>query len=126
MHARMIEDGITLVIRGSKHADMKRLPFASGRTDTLYDLWLPIADWSHEDVFSYLREVGAPLPEIYQHMTNAPECATCPAWNNEKRAAYLRDRYPDLFDEYRLKLHAVASLIKPVLECLSLELEATK
>ena len=113
MHQRMIADGVKLVIRGTKRADLARLPVESGDTGSGYELWLPLQEWSHDEVFAYLRRVGAPICRVYEHKVNAPECATCPAWWNEGRAAYLRKHHPDLFEVYRAKLAAVAAEVTP-------------
>lgn len=124
MHQRMQADGITLVIRGSKHADVPKLPASSGDKSMGYELWLPIEDWSHADVFAFLREVGAPICRVYEHKVNAPECATCPAWWSEGRASYLRKHHPDLFDIYAARLNEVAREVVPVWETLHAELES--
>jgi phosphoadenosine phosphosulfate reductase len=121
MHDRMIEDDVPLVIRGTKRADLARLPHEGGNTGAGYELWLPLLDWSHDDVFAYLRTVGAPICRIYEHKgrpersrrVNAPECATCPAWWSEGRAEYLKEHHPDLFATYRAKLAAVAAEVSP-------------
>jgi len=123
MHLRMIEDKISLVIRGSKRVDMKRLPTETG--DESYALWLPLLDWSHAEVFSYLREVGAPISQVYTHVDNAPECATCPAWLSERRAVYLQS-HPELLAEYSMKLRAAASMVLPEVARLHDELAALK
>ena len=114
MHNRALEDGCTLVIRGTKRADMKRLPAENGPTGLGYDLWLPLLDWSHDDVFAYLREVGAPICRTYEHRVNAPECATCPAWWSEGRAEYLDKYYPELSAEYQRKLAVVKAQVVPL------------
>jgi len=108
---RVKADGNTLLIRGTKSCDLKKLPAKSGATHDGVEIWLPINDWSHDDVFAYLRSVGAPIPRLYEHMTNSPECARCPAWWGERRASYLRQYYPTLFEDYRKRLHAVAAEI---------------
>jgi 3'-phosphoadenosine 5'-phosphosulfate sulfotransferase (PAPS reductase)/FAD synthetase len=113
MHYRMIEDRVPLVIRGTKRCDLPRLPAEDGDTTNGYELWLPIVDWSHDQVFAYLRETGAPICRVYEHKVNAPECATCPAWWSEGRAAYLAQHHPDLFAAYRAKLAAVAAEVAP-------------
>lgn len=122
MHARMVEDGISLVIRGTKRCDMPKLPAVSGDTSMGYEIWLPIEDWSHERVFAYLREVGAPLCRVYETMTNAPECATCTAWWTEGRAAYLAKHHPELSAAYRAKLAIVAAEVTPVWASLQAEM----
>jgi 3'-phosphoadenosine 5'-phosphosulfate sulfotransferase (PAPS reductase)/FAD synthetase len=101
MHQRMVEDGVTLVIRGTKRADLARLPHEGGDTGMGYELWLPLLDWSHDDVFAYLKEVGAPICRVYENGVQAPECATCPAWWSEGRAAYLKKYHPALIPRTR-------------------------
>jgi phosphoadenosine phosphosulfate reductase len=113
MHERAIADGCTLVIRGTKRADFAKIPAEDGPTGLGYDLWLPLLEWSHEDVFAYLREVGAPICRVYEHRVNAPECATCPAWWSERRRDYLSKYHPALFKEYHRKLMDVADEIAP-------------
>lgn len=122
MHARMVADGITLVIRGTKRCDMARLPATTGDNSMGYELWLPIEDWSHDDVFAYLREVGAPICRIYDDKVNAPECATCPAWWNEGRGAYLKKHHPALFALYAGRLRLVAKEVIPVWQTLVTEM----
>ncbi len=124
MHQRMLMDGVKLVIRGTKQADLKRLQATSGDTSMGYELWLPILDWSHDDVFAYLREVGAPICRVYDDKVNAPECATCPAWWSEGRAEYLKKYHPDLFAAYRAKLDIVAAEIAPHHRALNAEIAA--
>ena len=114
MHERMVRDGIELVIRGTKRADFARLPAENGPTGMGYDLWQPILEWSHDDVFVYLRRVGAPICRVYESRINAPECATCPAWWNEGRAEYLKKYHPALFETYAAKLKLVAAEVQPV------------
>lgn len=121
MHERMVADGISLVIRGTKHCDMAKLPAVSGDTSLGYELWLPIEDWSHERVFAYLREVGAPICRVYESAVNSPECATCTAWWTEGRAAYLAKYHPELSAIYRHKLAAVVAEVGPVWASLQAE-----
>jgi phosphoadenosine phosphosulfate reductase len=113
LHQRMVVDAMTLVVRGTKRCDMARLPAESGDTSLGYALWLPLQDWSHEDVFGYLRAIGAPVCRVYDDHVNAPECATCPAWWSEGRAAYLARHHPALYDAYRARLVTVANEVKP-------------
>jgi 3'-phosphoadenosine 5'-phosphosulfate sulfotransferase (PAPS reductase)/FAD synthetase len=110
-YERIRADGNTLMIRGTKACDMKKLPATSGDNPDGVELFLPIRDWSHADVFAYLRSVGAPIARIYDHVTNSPECARCPAWWGEKRAAYLRKFHPGLFGGYMERMRKVATEI---------------
>ena len=113
MHDAAVRDGCTLVIRGTKRADMKRLPHENGPTGLGYDLWLPLLEWSDAEVFAYLREVGAPICRVYENGVQSPECATCPAWWSEGRAAYLAKHHPVLSAAYQIKLALVAAEVAP-------------
>jgi len=121
---RVKADGNTLLIRGTKSVDMKRLPMQSGDVQEGIELYYPLQEWSHADVFAYLREHGIPLPRLYQHVTNAPECARCTAWWREGRGAYLAQYYPDLARDYQARLKLVAAEIGPSIDALGGELSA--
>jgi 3'-phosphoadenosine 5'-phosphosulfate sulfotransferase (PAPS reductase)/FAD synthetase len=123
MRDAMRADQITLAIRGTKRADVPKLPAENGDTGDGYHLWLPLIEWSDADVFAYLREVGAPICRVYEHKVQSPECATCPAWWNEGRAAYLSKYHPALLDVYRAKLTAVAAEIFPHYDAMQAELD---
>lgn len=123
---RLKADGITLVIRGTKRADLAKLPAQSGTIADGIEIWHPIEDWSHERVFAYLRSVQAPIPRLYDHMTNAPECARCTAWWGEKRASYLKQFYPELYTDYMAGLRAVTGEIIESVNNLNRELEAAR
>jgi len=114
MHEAALKDGCTLVIRGTKRADMKRLPAENGPTGLGYDLWLPLLEWSDDDVFAYLREVGAPICRVYENGAQSPECATCPAWWSEGRSSYLGKYHPELHAAYQAKLALVAAEVAPM------------
>lgn len=118
---RIMADGNTLLIRGTKAADMKRLPIRSGESQAGVELWLPLEDWGHDDVFAYLRSVGAPINRIYDYVTNSPECARCSAWWGEKRAAYLREFHPETFKEYAARMRVVMGELMGPLRTLAAE-----
>lgn len=119
---RIKQDGHTLVIRGTKTCDLPRLPATTGDSAEGIELWLPIADWSHKDVFAYLEGNNAPISTIYSHVTNAPECARCSAWWGEKRAAYLREHHPALFEDYRRDLRVIGDALAAPIADLAREL----
>ncbi len=116
------DDGNTLCIRGTKASDVTRLPAQSGASQDGVTICHPIQAWTDEDVFSYLREVGAPISALYDHFTQAPECATCPAWLNVPTGRYLRDRHPDKLAVYRERLQAIARAVNPSLAALCSEM----
>lgn len=111
MHERMLQDGVDVVIRGTKMADTGQVP-VEGATG-FYDVLLPLREWTHADVFDYLRQVGAPVNPIYEHFKDlsAPECFDCTAWWGDGKAEYLKARHPKAFGEYRVKLQAIAKAV---------------
>jgi 3'-phosphoadenosine 5'-phosphosulfate sulfotransferase (PAPS reductase)/FAD synthetase len=112
---RIVADGNTLLIRGTKAVDMNRLPVASGESPDGIEVWYPLQEWSNDAVFAYLRDVGAPICRVYEHVTNSPECARCSAWWGERRATYLQRYHPALYAEYRERMQAVLrELHKPL------------
>jgi 3'-phosphoadenosine 5'-phosphosulfate sulfotransferase (PAPS reductase)/FAD synthetase len=123
MHERMLADGVDLVIRGTKRSDTGALP-ADGKTE-FYDIWLPLRDWSHDDVFAYLDLVGAPKNPIYEHFKgiSAPECMGCTAWWDDGKAAYLKARHPEKLAEYRVSLQAIKAALQSHLADLETELK---
>ena len=123
LYQRVLDDGFTLLIRGTKRADMQRLPAQSGEAPDGVELWYPLLDWSHADVFAYLRENGIPLPRLYDVMVNAPECARC-TFRAGVDAAYLAQHYPDLARDYQARLKVVAEEIGPSIDALAGELNA--
>jgi 3'-phosphoadenosine 5'-phosphosulfate sulfotransferase (PAPS reductase)/FAD synthetase len=122
--ARTIEDGNTLLIRGTKAVDMPVLPAKSG--DMLHDkmeLWLPLQDWTHEQVFAYLAVEKVEIPRVYDYVVNSPECARCSAWWGENRAKYLKKHHPLLWLEYDARLQLVVNEIAGSLANLKREVE---
>ena len=126
MHERIRADGNTLVIRGTKAADMKRVPFRSGEVLDGVELLLPIETWSDAEVFAYLRRVEAPIAPVYElaGVVHTPECARCSAWLGESLAGYLRANYPAAYVDYAARIEAVATVVAPCVANLRRELLA--
>jgi 3'-phosphoadenosine 5'-phosphosulfate sulfotransferase (PAPS reductase)/FAD synthetase len=97
MYQRMKEDGVTLVIRGSKLADMPNLPMRSGQVVDGMELFLPLEQWSHEDVLSFLVDVDAFVHECYEGGHHGVDCMTCTAWWNEGHFKLLKKNHPETF-----------------------------
>ena len=66
---RMVDDGNTMIIRGTKRVDMRHLPTEDGHvTATGVELFLPLRDWSNEKVRVFLARNGVSLPRLYDKM----------------------------------------------------------
>lgn len=118
----ILDNNVDVVIRGTKQCDSKRLPHNGGKTSEGYYLWLPLNEWSHAEVFAFLKARGTHLPRLYDYQINSPECATCPAWLSENRGAYLKEHYPALYAEYKWKLTLLADELVPLVDQLKAEL----
>ena len=104
---------------------MAQLPIASGEeTGDGLEIFYPLQDWSHDDVFIYLLNNDVPVPRLYEHMVNAPECARCTAWWREGRGEYLARFYPELAQHYQARLRMVAAELGPSIDALGGELQA--
>jgi phosphoadenosine phosphosulfate reductase len=122
---RVMDDGNTLLIRGTKSIDMPRLPAQDGEVVAGVELYYPLLDWSNEQVFAFLRREDVKLPRVYDYVTNSPECARCSAWWGEGRAAYLKKYHPELWAEYDARLQVVIDAIAPSLALLRHEAGVT-
>lgn len=120
---RVVADGTTLVIRGTKSVDFPTLPVKDGETAEGVEFLHPLEGWSHAEVFDYLRSVGAPICRVYEAGEQSPECARCPAWVNVGQAAYLRRYHPDLFEEYRARMSRVMAALGAPLSALAREVK---
>jgi 3'-phosphoadenosine 5'-phosphosulfate sulfotransferase (PAPS reductase)/FAD synthetase len=112
LYERVRADGCTMLIRGTKRADMKHLPIADGDVSAEgVELYYPLQDWSNEQVFTYLKAQGVELPRLYDYVDQAPDCARCSAWWSEHRAGYLKELYPETFRQYDARLQLVINEI---------------
>lgn len=103
MHDRMTDDGITLIIRGTKKIDMPLLPIMSGGEIDGFEFYYPIEKWSHEDVYKYLKEVGAPIHPVYDKINDGIECIHCTGWWESKHLDWLNDTYPETAKWVKMK-----------------------
>lgn len=117
MHERMIEDGITLVIRGQRNDDKLRAPIKSGYVEDMGEYGMeylfPIEDWTEHQVLTYLREQDAPVPRFYEIMDSMPDCMGCSAYWDENRAAYLKRYHHEAYKAYQAKLDVIKQAVAP-------------
>ena len=94
MYERMVADGITLIIRGQKLVDMPKVPMKSGESMNGIEVYYPLDDWTNEDLFAYLREVGAPISGVYDVLPEDIGCMHCTAWWDKRSVDWLKVRHP--------------------------------
>lgn len=100
LYERVVADGNTMLIRGTKASDMPKLPIRDGEIENGMEIYHPLEAWSDENVLNYLRCSGVQVSRIYQFLEHGLSCATCPAWWSEQRGAYLRQFHPELYRIY--------------------------
>ena len=111
MHERMIEDGITLIIRGQKNADRLKGPLRSGQVDGGIEYLFPIEDWDSRKVLAFLRDNHLPVPRFYEMLTSAPDCMTCSAWWEEGFAKYMKRYHHDQYQEVQSRMSTIKQAV---------------
>lgn len=107
LHQRMIDDGITLIVRGQKTADHLKGPLRSGAVSDGIEMLFPIEDWSEQQVMAYLQTQGAPIPRFYEMMNGSPDCMTCSAYWEAGAAAYLKRYHYPQYQEVQRRLDVI-------------------
>jgi 3'-phosphoadenosine 5'-phosphosulfate sulfotransferase (PAPS reductase)/FAD synthetase len=102
MHQRMLDDGVTLIVRGTRDDEFHEPVTRTGDTDGRVELLFPIHDWSAEQVDLYIEQHLLPVGPFYEAgMPESPECMGCTAWWGDGRAKYLRENHPQAFAKFR-------------------------
>jgi len=123
MHQRMIQDGITLIIRGQKKQDEHKGALVSGSIVDGIEFLYPIEDWTLTEVLEFINKHGYQTQRYYKEgMTHAPECMTCTAWWDDGHGKYLAKNYPEKHKIYREKLKVIESSIAVTMQNLNREL----
>jgi phosphoadenosine phosphosulfate reductase len=124
MHERMVQDGITLVIRGQKQADALKAPVRSGHVDLGIEYLFPIEDWTTSDVMAFLKAEGAPIPRFYEMLDGAPDCMTCSAYWENGAARYLKHYHPEQHAEVQRRLDIINAAVAPSIAAFNVEISA--
>lgn len=111
LHERMVEDGITLIIRGQKNADRLKSTIRSGYVENGIECLFPIEDWDARKVMRFLEDEGAPIPRFYEMLNGAPDCMTCSAWWEEGAAKYLRRYHHAQYLENQNRLDIINKVV---------------
>lgn len=108
MHRRILDDGITLIIRGQRDDEYAKQPMRSGDVENGLEVLYPIQDWTGQQVSDYLISNNHPIAPFYERgARRAPECVGCTAWWDEGRAQYMRDNHPEAFVAYAANMKTI-------------------
>lgn len=124
MHRRMVQDGITLIVRGQRDEDYAVPPMRSGEQAHGVEVLYPIQDWTTADVDAYLQENGLPTAAFYANgMPHGSDCMGCTAWWDDRRATYLREFHPLVFYRYTQRMNMIRTEIDRQYEFMRHEME---
>lgn len=124
MHQRMIDDGITLIIRGQKNADRFKSTVRSGNVLDGIEFLFPIEDWDTRKVMRYLSDEGAPIPRFYEVLNTMPDCMNCSAWWEEGASKYLRRYHYQQYLENQSRLDTINQAISEHIAAFNKEVAA--
>lgn len=125
LHARVLADEMTLLVRGQRDEEYAAPPMRSGDRADGIEVLYPIQSWTGEEVSSYLADAGLPVAPFYAlGVKRAPECMGCTAWWDEGRAAYMREHHPAEHMVLVHRLHDIRAEINRQAAWLNNELEA--
>ena len=111
LHARMVQDGISLIVRGQKNADRLKSTVRSGETHDGIEYLFPIEDWDNRKVMSFLQSVDAQIPRFYEMLNSAPDCMTCSAYWEEGAMAYLKRYHHSQYLENQKRLSIINTAV---------------
>lgn len=95
MHQRMLDDGITGIVRGHRDEDYHVAPSRDGQVIDGFEFLYPIQDWTAARVDAFLAENGLPVTPFYaEGMKGMPDCMGCTAWWGEGRFDYMAKHHP--------------------------------
>lgn len=123
MAKAIAEMGATTVIRGSKASDGK-VGVPDGHVENGVTYLSPLWNWSDADVFAYLKGLKAELPPQYEQGADSLDCWSCTAYMNghgQKRFAYLKANYPELYAQAKGRLDRVRDTVRQATEHYILE-----
>lgn len=106
LHARMMEDGITLLVRGQKESDEFKGPYANGDSAAGFEFYYPLEDWTDSDVFKWLSDNDIDIPLYGSGILRSGDCMSCSAWLGDRRAEYLALNHKEAFDVYAARVAA--------------------
>ena len=106
-HQRMLDDGITLIIRGQKQTDKLRPPVRSGESHDGIEYLFPIENWDAKQVMQFLRDEEAPIPRFYEMLESMPDCMDCSAYWEDGASKYLRRYHHAQFLENQKRLDII-------------------
>lgn len=112
VHNAVISSGVKYVIKGQRLADGRKSTSRDGDIIDGVQYLMPIQSWSDEDVFDYLKLVGAELaPGYNQGEKTGRDCWDCTAYLDENRK-----RIENLPNERKIEIKRRLGIIKDAID----------
>jgi 3'-phosphoadenosine 5'-phosphosulfate sulfotransferase (PAPS reductase)/FAD synthetase len=96
------EKGPMIVWQGTKRTDSDKRAHLRlySRQAPGWMNFRPILNWTHDQVFAFLREAGTPINPLYGSGFSRVSCGPC-IYSRKSEIALLADRYPEAIDRIR-------------------------
>jgi phosphoadenosine phosphosulfate reductase len=94
LHARVLADGNTCIIRGQKKSDEHQAPIISGEWYDGAQIIFPIANWTDDEVMNFLTASGAPIHPVYEFSKDGADCMHCTGWWGKTSMEFLSKHPP--------------------------------
>lgn len=108
VHNAVLSSGVKYVIKGQRIADGRKSTARNGSVVDGIQYVMPIETWSDEEVFDYLKLVGAELaPGYNQGEKTGRDCWDCTAYLDENK-----QRIENLPEERKMEIKRRLGLIK--------------
>ena len=110
MHQRMIDDQVTVIIRGQRLQESHKSTLRSGDSQDGFKLLFPIEDWSSEQVRAFLVDKPIKLPANYADMDTSLDCWDCTAYLEENvgKRRYMKREHPTMYEAVSGRLAVIA------------------
>ena len=124
MYERMIDDGITLIIKGQRKDEQLQSPLRSGDELDGVKLCFPVEDWTAQEVRDYVNKQEIKLPKHYEKMGTSLDCWNCTAYLDETKGKleYMKENHPQRYkivsDSLKLIAHETWGDMKHLTESL--------
>jgi 3'-phosphoadenosine 5'-phosphosulfate sulfotransferase (PAPS reductase)/FAD synthetase len=99
VEAKIREFGMTGVVRGQRKDETYHSPIVSGHVFNGVEYVFPIADWTAEQVLTYIEQQGEEITERLQMAHSSLDCWDCTAFlsSSDERMSYIKKHHPDKF-----------------------------
>lgn len=120
--------GATLVISGQRADEAHHSTSTNGSRVQGFQFWYPLEAWTRAEVLDYLTKHIGTLPAHYALDHTSLDCYDCTGFadSSHDRVAWMRDRHPLLFQDYREKLTQVHTAIQVPLSHYQTLMEAVR